>query len=196
MGKKKRRKTKLTRLQLCAIVGIPSLIFLAAAIVFGFSSYETGKREERYRPMIVQTARRHDVPVDLALAVVRQESNFNPDAVGDAGERGLMQVTRGAAADWERETRRTLHSDNDLFNPELNVEIGTWYLAKALRQFDGHRHRDVLALSQYNAGRSRALKWAADYPENLPDSIPISSTRCYILRIEKYRSAYRNDGRK
>ena len=97
-----------------------------------------------------------------------------------------MQITRGAASDWERLNHRTIRRDNDLFDPSLNVEIGTWYLARGWRQFDDHPDRMILALSQYNAGPSRARKWSRKYKENLLKQIPISSTRRYITKVTGY----------
>ncbi len=151
------------------------------------------RTRERLTPIILRACRRHQIDAALVFAVVRQESNFNPDARGSSGEVGLMQLMPGAARDWETAHRRRLANDGLLFRPAVNIEIGVWYLARAMRQFRHHPEPEVLALSQYNAGRSRALRWEADYPENLLQSIPIPSTRHYISNVMEYRALYHQE---
>ena len=134
---------------------------------------------------------RHGMERALVMGVVRRESNFDPDARGDAGEYGLMQVTRIAARDWERVNKRTIRFDRDLFDPELNVEVGTWYLSQGWKRYRGHPDQTILALSYYNAGPGRASEWSKKYKENLLERIPFSSTREYISSVCDYRDNYR-----
>jgi soluble lytic murein transglycosylase len=141
-------------------------------------------------PMVQQVARRHGVEPALIKAVIRTESDFRPEIRGAAGEIGLMQITTGAADDWAKATGRQYGRAGALFEPELNLEVGVWYLARALRRWQGHPERDILALAQYNAGPSRASEWASQAPGKVVDYIPISSTRRYIDKVLRYRQSY------
>lgn len=140
--------------------------------------------------LIQQAAWRHGVDPTLLKAVIRQESGFNPDARGAAGERGLMQIMPGAAQDWQTHQHRTLPTIEALFDPQLNLEIGAWYLGRALQQWSAHPEREKLALLQYNAGRSQALRAVREQEKNLPLHIPIESTRHYIKNVLSYRADY------
>jgi soluble lytic murein transglycosylase len=145
----------------------------------------------RYDPLIHEAAQRHGIDPLLVKAVIRQESAFDADARGDAGEVGLMQITRAAASDWERVNDRHLRSAGSLFTPQLNVEVGTWYLAQALRRWRSHDETEVMALIQYNAGPGRARQWAAENSgQNMREQIPFPSTRAYIAQVLKYHDDY------
>ncbi len=173
---------------------IAATVVVVALSVFAWRSLKRVKYSDlRIRRLIVQAADRHGVEPALVLGVVRRESNFKPDVRGAAGEYGLMQVTRIAARDWERVNHRTIRFDRDLFDPELNVEVGTWYLSRGWKRYKGHPEQTILALSHYNAGPGRASEWSKKYQENLLERIPFSSTREYISRVCEYRDKYRKE---
>jgi len=140
---------------------------------------------ERYNSLIGECARRHGVAPSLVKAVIWQESRFLADTVGGKGEAGLMQLMEGAVTDWAVAHELPLPARALWFDPRLNVEIGTWYLARAMDRWRGYESMEVLALSQYNAGQTRAVRWA---PRNPADELPlegvmIGSTRAYIRQI-------------
>ena len=121
----------------------------------------------------------------MAKAVVWKESRFVPNTVGGLGEVGLMQLTEGAVVDWAEAHGRPVPPRALWFDPRLNVEIGTWYLARAMNRWRRYESMEVLALSEYNAGQSRAARWApADPGDELPlAGVRIDSTRAYITQI-------------
>ncbi len=147
--------------------------------------------EDAYDEIIREAAGRHGISPYLVKAVIKQESNFNPLAVGAAGERGLMQIMDGAVQDWEQGTgRRCLHR-GQLFSPRLNIEVGTWYLARALRRWHEYRDREALALAEYNAGPSRARAWAPeDRNADLLPLVAFPGTRDYIVKILTYKAEF------
>ena len=148
-----------------------------------------------YDSLIKEAADRHGIDPLLVKAVIRQESNFDADAKGDAGEVGLMQITRAAARDWERVNDRQLRSAGALYAPQLNVEVGTWYLAQGMRRWDTHGETEVMALIHYNAGPGRARQWARENSgENVREQIPFASTRAYIDNVLSYRNRYKTRG--
>lgn len=97
-----------------------------------------------YTPIIVNYAREYGVPVELAHAVIKVESNFNPKARGRAGEIGLMQIKPATA--------RMLGysgSTRGLYDPETNIRFGMKYLAMAHELSGGVTCGTIL---RYNAG--------------------------------------------
>jgi soluble lytic murein transglycosylase len=171
-----------------------------------------GSPFRQYDGLIEATAARHGVDPYLLKALVWKESRFQPRATGAAGERGLMQVTEIAAEDWARAKEIQTFVPTDLFDPHTNLEVGTWYLARALRRHADEPDPVVPALAEFNAGPSRVLRWmneresAVDASASDPDGsnqeppndflevIDFPSTREYIRQIQQRRDFYRRRG--
>ncbi|MFO7820666.1 MAG: transglycosylase SLT domain-containing protein [Lentisphaeria bacterium] len=146
-----------------------------------------------YDKIIHQAANRHSLPPSLIKAVIRKESKFRPWAAGKDGEIGLMQIRRAAVTDWERHSGRQCEYNGMLTNPRLNIEIGSWYLGRAFNHWIDYRDAEVLALAEYNAGRTAARKWAPDDKrERVINRVSYTSTKEYIKSIIRYRELYLN----
>ncbi len=102
------------------------------------------KAANPYSPIITKYAKAYGVPVELAHAVVKVESNFNPKARGSAGEVGLMQIKPATAR-----MMGYKGSVKALYNPETNIEFGMKYLAAAHELGGGETCGTIL---KYNAG--------------------------------------------
>lgn len=100
----------------------------------------------KYAAIIVKYAREYNVPVELAQAVVRIESNYNPNARGSAGEIGLMQIKPATAR-----MMGYSGSSKGLFDPETNLKYGMKYLAAAQTLGGGETCDTIL---KYNAGHA------------------------------------------
>ena len=114
----------------------------------------------------------------LLLSLIRQESAFNKEARSIVGARGLMQVMPGTARMIASVRARSL------YDPKININVGTSYLLKRLHQYSG----DVeLTLAAYNAGFARVDSWKKRYPTDnkmlFLDSIPFRETRDYVSMI-------------
>src|SRR5690606_24055372 len=94
----------------------------------------------------------------LVAAVAKVESGFNPRAVSPKGARGLMQVMPDTGAWVARQIGWERYHPDLLFEPEISLRIGAWYLAHLRRAFDG---RLVPALAADNAGRGNVGRWLA-----------------------------------
>jgi soluble lytic murein transglycosylase-like protein len=116
-----------------------------------------------YDPLIVHTGRQFSVDPDLIRAVIKAESNYNPQAVSPKGARGLMQLMPFTAREL---------GVADPFDPAGNVEGGVRYLRSLLDTFDGNY---ALALAAYNAGPSRVLS-KGDIPA-------IPETQSYVRQV-------------
>ena len=128
---------------------------LAAAAGTGWLHYHTSS----YDYAISQAAARNNVDFFLVKSLIYEESWFRSGIRGPAGEIGLMQITRAAASDFASQKGYPPFQDDRLFEPELNLEIGCWYLQKSLEHYKFTQHPVLYALLRYNAGESRADNW-------------------------------------
>lgn len=118
----------------------------------------TDRQLRRVAAAIVREARANGLSPLLVMAVIRCESAFNPYAVSGPGAMGLMQVMPGTGKWLATQRGSSLGKPRNLFDIELNIELGTAYLASLLSQFGNLEH----ALVAYNAGPGAAKKILAD----------------------------------
>lgn len=150
-----------------------------------------------YDEEIAMVAARQGVDPLLVKAVIWQESRFQPDKSGAHGERGLMQVTEPAAQDWVDAEGIETFVPEDLFDPKTNIEVGTWYLGRALRHWSAQEDPLPFALGEYNAGRSRVNRWSGGKmisAEELRQAMDIASTRAYVAAVRQRYEYYRQRG--
>lgn len=141
----------------------------------------------QYEALIASAAERHAVDSRLIYAVIYKESGFVHDRVGTVGEIGLMQIRpTTAAADWAKAHGCEVPVDGLLFTPELNIEIGTWYLAQAIQRRRNYKYALELALCAYNAGESKAKEWQPDALHGELKEITYPTTRKYVKDIMKH----------
>ncbi len=170
------------------------VLFLGVAYYFRHTIRSNGARlyqilscgENRYQAEIDAAAARHGVDSRLICAVIKKESGFNPKASGGAGEVGLMQIRpTTAATDWALAHGLTVPVNGLLYDPALNIEIGTWYLAGAIQRWRKYNYALELALCHYNAGETRAREWQPATTDGEMKTITITSTRQYVKDILK-----------
>ncbi len=170
---------------------ILALVFLAAIAAMGVQYYTS-----RYDDIIGLTAARHGVDFYLVKALIFEESWFRSGIRGPAGEVGLMQITPAAASDFSGYKGFPPLETERLLEPELNLEIGCWYLQKSLEHYRNSPHPELYALLRYNAGESRADAWLkralAEPPAAGMSSenhylslVDFPKTRAYVHRILK-----------
>lgn len=139
----------------------------------------------------------------LTYSVIRQETEFDPQAISGAGARGLMQMMPATA----RQTARQLDLPYSFHwltdDPNYNLTLGMAHLQEVVTDYEGSL---VMALAAYNAGGHRVRRWVRNYgdprtddidPIDWVESIPFSETRNYVQRIIENLQVYRarlNDG--
>ncbi len=145
-----------------------------------------------HAPLFAREARRHGLDPYLLVALVRQESAFDPRAESVAQARGLMQLIPPTARRVARQLSLDRFSLDQLFLPRLNIRLGSRYLADRLAQFNGDVDR---AVASYNAGPDPVNLWlsegnyreAAEFVEN----IPFTETRNYVKILHRNLQLYK-----
>ena len=170
------------------------LILLVTAGTAGYL-WREGKRERKFFPQIEAAAERYAVDPALVKAVVWQESRFDPTVRGGHGELGLMQIQEVAAQEWADAERITGFEHEHCLDPATNALAGTFYLGKLLKRYAHTDNPVVYALADYNAGRSKVLKWntgaAATNSARFVEQIGFPRTREYVKSILWRQRLYR-----
>ena len=126
----------------------------------------------------------------LLVAIIRQESVFDVEALSPAGARGLAQLTPSTAALTARGLDVTFYPEW-ITVPDLNLHLGAAHLAELLRRFE----RPETAIAAYNAGASPVRRWlerdGADDPDQFIELIPYPETRGYVRSVIRNRELYR-----
>ncbi len=141
---------------------------------------------------VLKEARTHKLPPELVWGVIRQESAFNRRAVSRSGARGLMQLMPATAREVARKLGLALDDAEALFDPALNIALGSAYLAELEARFG---QRPALIAAAYNAGPNRVQRWleAGDKAPALDvwiEAIPYSQTRHYVQQVLAFRTVY------
>jgi soluble lytic murein transglycosylase len=142
----------------------------------------------RYEQIVRGHARNYELDPALLAAVIYQESKFKANARSSSGAIGLMQLLPDTAQGIALHTGGTAFRVGDLYDPEINVRYGAWYLRHLLQKYRDER----TALAAYNAGQENVDRWRRS-----GRGIQFSETRAYVDRVEElkqiYRDAYGND---
>jgi soluble lytic murein transglycosylase len=128
----------------------------------------------------------------LMAALIRQESEFNPQAVSRTGARGLAQIQPATGQDLSRRLKLTTYSAAGLFQPRMNLELGTYYLKSLLGSVGG---REDAALAAYDAGLTHVRAWLTwgDFrePAEFIETVPFTETHGYVQGVLRNADMYR-----
>ena len=167
------------------------LIFILLLAIFNFGSIVRFFNPIPYHDTIAFYSKLHNVDPLLIAAIIKTESNFNSEAVSVRGARGLMQIMPETGLWAARQMDEPNLDPEDLFDPETNIKLGTWYLADLGKEFDGST---VLMLAAYNGGRGNVEDWLAGRtlinPEGSISQIPFPETRHYVRKVLLYHRLY------
>jgi len=148
------------------------------------------RHQHQYDALMVQIGKEHGLNPRLISAVIWKESRYKPQAVGSAGEVGLMQVTELVGYEWAGAHGIDDFTKEDLFKPEINLQAGTWYLARAASHWTMYDDPIPYALAEYNAGYANVTRWsrkASDSYEFM-QRITYPNTQRYVRDIlKRYR---------
>jgi soluble lytic murein transglycosylase len=134
-----------------------------------------------YEHIVRGHAEQRDLDAALLAAVIYRESKFDPDARSPEGALGLMQLLPDTALGIALYTEGTEFEVSDLYDPEINVRYGAFYLRRLLRKYGDER----LALAAYNAGQGNVDEWLREGGE-----IRFAETREYVDDVLDAREVY------
>ena len=135
----------------------------------------------RYEEIIDGHAANYRLDPALLAAVIYQESKFRADAKSSSGAIGLMQLLPDTAQGIADRTGGSRFVVDDLYDPELNVRYGAWYLRHLLDKYESEQ----LALAAYNAGQTNVDEWRRQ-----GIGIQFAETRAYVDKVEELRKLY------
>ena len=144
-----------------------------------------------YQDTINFYADRYEVDRNLVASVILAESKFRQDATSVHGARGLMQIMPGTGRWIATQIEDDSFSVDKLYNVNMNIKYGTWYLSELQTEFEGN---EVLALAAYNAGRGNVYEWMEKYHWDIDfkdyTKIPFPETREYVKRVLENKKHY------
>ena len=162
------------------------LIIIALSIIIGYKPYL--KRFEyplEYSEYVMESAGKYNLDPFLIYSVIKAESKFDAEAKSSKSAQGLMQITP-QTADWALE-KMGLPSETDIFDPQVNIDVGCWYLAKLLSDHNGDL---TAALAAYNAGSSNVNEWKDESGNLNIEDIRFEETYDYVGKITEYYKTY------
>jgi len=175
------RSRRAVRIRLLIMLGCVVLAIVAVIVAFLVLRV---RRLRTCREFAVHYGAPVDLDPDLVLAVIEAESAGDPKAVSRAGARGLMQLMQRTAEETAQKAGLPAPEPDDLFDPHLNVQLGTLYLAWLRRLFDDDPR---LYIAAYNAGPGNVDKWRLQNPtlssEQIIDQVAFEETRTYVRRV-------------
>jgi soluble lytic murein transglycosylase len=169
------------------------MLLLTAIAVAGVGAFAYLQRTEppwwarlwyplKYQAIVRGHADHYRLEPALLAAVIEQESKFRADAKSSMGAIGLMQLQPETAKGIALRTGGHGFVLQDLYDPEINVRYGAWYLRHLLDKYADER----TALAAYNAGQANVNEWIAKQK-----GIAFAETRHYVDRVERLKGIYR-----
>ena len=176
--------------------------YTLTGIGMGWDIYEaTGRWDPRllrivypfpFRNLVVPEAEDRGLDPYMLAGLIRRESAFSPVVVSGAGAVGLMQIVPSTARVLARASGIRPFERELLTRPEINIHLGTRFLAELTERFG---ESTALVLAAYNAGPTRATAWRrfpeADDPELFMERVPYGETRNYIRNVLVHEALYR-----
>ncbi len=145
-----------------------------------------------YEKDLVRSAGEQSLDPYMMAALIRQESEFDPQALSAKKAYGLTQVEPATGRALARRVGIKRFSNRSLFQPAVNLKLGACYLRALLDQWGGKWEE---TLASYNAGKSRVNDWITwnQYrePAEFVESIPFTETRDYVEAVLRNATVYR-----
>jgi soluble lytic murein transglycosylase len=140
---------------------------------------------------VIAAARAAGIDPSWTFAIIRAETAWQPDARSAADARGLMQLLPSTAELVARRNDLPYDGAGSLYDPDINIPLGTRYLAHLGQRFDGS---PWLTSAAYNAGPGNAQRWVDSRGELDPEvfilTIPFNETRDYVTRVMSFATIY------
>jgi soluble lytic murein transglycosylase-like protein len=145
-----------------------------------------------YSFQIVKEAKKRGLDPRLVLAIMKEESAFKPNAKSPSAARGLLQLTMDAAQKYGKRAGINQVTDETLYQPSVNIAIGSEYLGELSRMFAGLS--EAIAAS-YNGGEDNVARWLARSNQDdegiFASEVGFTESKNYVFKVMSYYRAYR-----
>lgn len=137
-----------------------------------------------YHEYVEKYSAQNDVDKYMIYAIIKAESNFNPDVKSKSKAIGLMQLLEETAVEMSNSIENQTVTEEELYQPEINIKLGTSYYAYLLKHYKGN---NILALTAYNAGMGNVDTWiktgVIQSDGSDIENIPYKETNNYVRKI-------------
>lgn len=171
-------------------------IFIAIvliALILTLGALKTFVFPKKYFNIIANECVTYNIDPYLVLAIIKAESGFDNEVTSSKEAKGLMQIIDSTAEELYDDDFFNFSSEY-LYDEELNITLGTKYLGKLIKKYNGNYY---LAIIAYNAGMGNVDKWVKEgvVSNNLNDivnnNIPFKETKNYLKKVINYYKIYR-----
>lgn len=151
-----------------------------------------------YREELLRYAKPKGIDPRFVLAIMKQESSFRANAKSPAAARGLLQLVLDTAIKYNKQAGFPNLQDDDLYKPEVNIAIGSYYISELKKEFGGLY--EAVAAS-YNGGEDNALRWLnRSNPKDaaiFTSEVGFAESKAYVFKVmgnyRVYRELYTED---
>ncbi len=172
------------------------IVIIFSTIIICFlnngTSHEQGTFEIKYKNSIDKYCKDYNVDKYLVYAMIKQESNFNNEAVSSAKARGLMQITEDTFNWLKPMLEENSTTFDDLFDPDTNIRYGVFFLSILQKNFSEQN----TVVAAYNAGMNITKEWLQDSNYSNDGStlhtIPYKETANYVIVVDSNYKRYLN----
>jgi len=156
-------------------------ITVIAVVVWATPQLERLIYPVHYNSEITAAAATYHVPRNLLLAVIREESHFDPNSQSRVSADGLMQLMPETSK-WIASRRGLIYNQAQIHQPETNIDYGTWYLRYLIDQLKDN----TLAIEAYNAGIVNVIEWE----KKNPGYVGFAETDHFVRRVKDSKAIY------
>lgn len=163
------------------------IFIVSIAILFSFGLFiNLWLAPKKYKNWVVAFSDEYDLDVALVYSVIKVESDFDKKAVSKSGAMGLMQILPSTAK-WIAEELDIDFEKQNLFEPELNIRFGCFYLKYLLDKFGDME----IVICAYNAGEGKVQDWIKDGKID-KTKIDYAETKNYLTKVNSYYNVYKS----
>ncbi len=176
------------------ILIILSIIISIMILLFGILKIQNFILKKIYKTQyseyVYKYSEQNNIDPLLTFAIIKAESNFNRNIKSKSGAIGLMQLMESTALEEAEEVNEEIVVTESLYNPEVNIKIGTKYYAKLMKKYDNY----LVALAAYNAGIGNVDNWIEQgiikQDGSDIENIPFKETNNYVRKIVRDYKIY------
>ena len=143
-----------------------------------------------YAEFVEKYSEEYGIDKYLTYAIIKAESNFNENAKSNSNAIGLMQIMEATALETAEKMNLKI-TEEDLFNPEINIKLGLKYFSELNKEYNNYQ----MAIVAYNAGIGNVEKWIEEGIINSDgtnlENVPFPETNNYLRKIVRDYKIYK-----